>query len=113
MYYVSHLCTLPLSSIGNCVFAHSLLSQLVARGGISVSAIINYKLTPELSTKACFINRVRVRNCIGIYNQWTNNKIVLDVWYQFRKVKWCKKWGVPYVSYYAQTNKSSHYFLLV
>ena len=77
-----------------CVFVHFLLSQLVARGGISVSGIFNYKLTSELSTKACFINRVRVRNCIGIYHQWTNNKIVLDVWYQLKKVKMCrgKRW---------------------
>jgi hypothetical protein len=71
---------------------------LVARGGISVTGVFNYQLTPELSTKACFINHIRVRNCIGIYHQWVNNKIVLDVWYQLRKIKWCRtRWGkIPY-----------------
>ena len=71
--------------------------QKVARGGIRVSAVFNYKLTPELSTTACLINRIRVKNCIGIYHQWTNNKIVLNVWYQIRKVKKCKKWIVSYI----------------
>ena len=87
------------------VFAHSLFSQSVARGGISLSAILDYTLTPELSTKACFINYIRVRNCIGVYHQWSNNRISIDVWYQLRKIKWCRKWGVKYVSYYNQMGK--------
>ena len=76
-----------------------LSSQLVARGGISVSAVFNYQLTPKLSTEVCFTKyKIRVKNCVGIYHQWVNNRIILDVWYQLRKVKWCKKWGIPYVS---------------
>jgi hypothetical protein len=71
---------------------------LLARGGISVTGVFNYQLTPELSTKACFINHIRVRNCIGIYHQWVSNRIELEVWYQLRKVKWCRtRWGkIPY-----------------
>lgn len=73
--------------------------QLVARAGISVSALFNYQLTPALSTEICTTNNsVKFKNCVGFYHQWVDNRIVLDVWYQIRKIKWCRKWGIPYVS---------------
>ena len=74
--------------------------QAAVKGGITVSAVFNYQVSPELSTKFCYKNyRISVRNCAGIYHQWRNNKILLDVWYSTRSVRWCKKWGVPYVSF--------------
>ena len=67
------------------------------RGGVTISAILNYKLTPALTTKVCLTNyQIRVKNCIGIYHQWTNNKITLDVWWERKVCK--KKWGVFPVS---------------
>ena len=62
--------------------------QGILRGGATVNAVLNYKLTPALSTEVCLTNSIRVKNCIGIYQQWANNKILLDVWYQSKK---CKK----------------------
>ena len=74
--------------------------------------MFNYNLNPKLSTEVCLTNyRIRVKNCAGVYHGWSNNKIILDVWYQLRKVKWCKKWGwAPYVSSYIFTLKN--YYIL-
>ena len=73
--------------------------QEIVRGGISLSAIFDYRLTPELSTAVCYINSpISVSSCVGIYDEWPDNRIVLDTWYQFRRVEWCRVWGVPYVS---------------
>ncbi|CAI8013732.1 hypothetical protein GBAR_LOCUS8664 [Geodia barretti] len=66
-------------------FTGSLLN--VARGGVTVNAVLNYKLIPALSTELCLTSSIRVKNCIGIYHQWANNKILLDVWYQRKKCK--------------------------
>ena len=89
------------SNVLTLLFEDILFQQAVVRGGISVSAVFNYQLTPELSTKVCYTDfRVRTKNCLGVYHQWTNNKINLDVWYQWRSLKWCRtSWGnIPYVS---------------
>ena len=69
------------------------------KGGITVRAVFNYQVSPELSTKFCYKNyRISVRNCAGIYHQWRNNKILLDAWYSRRSVRWCRRWRVRYVS---------------
>ena len=61
-----------------------------------MNAELNYKLIPALSTELCLTSSVRVKNCIGIYHQWANNKILLDVWYQRKKCK--SRFGVFPVS---------------
>ena len=86
----------------NCVSCCSLSSyftQTVARGGITVSAIFNYKLTPELSTEICHQNsQIEINKCIKIHHEWADNEIVLAVWYQLRKIKMCRTLGMTYVS---------------
>ena len=75
--------------------------QLTVRAGITVRGIFNYKLTPQLSTEVCYVNSITIKNCVGIYHQWSDNEIVLNVWYELREVKWCKnKWSIFYVSLY-------------
>ena len=73
--------------------------QEIVRGGITVSGVFNYRLTPELSIAVCYADSpITVGYCVGIYDEWPDNRIVLDTWYQFRSIRWCKAWGVPYVS---------------
>ena len=83
----------------SCCSLSSYFTQTVARGGITVSAIFNYKLTPELSTEVCHQNsQIEINKCIKIHHEWANNKIVLVVWYQLRKIKMCSTLGMTYVS---------------
>ena len=73
--------------------------QALVRGGITVSAVFNYQLNPELSTTFCYQNyQIRVKNCATIYHQWANNRIALDVWYQLRSIKMCDGRILDYVS---------------
>ena len=54
--------------------------QEVVRGGISVSAIFNYRLTPEVSIAVCYTNcPITIRSCIVIYHEWPDNRIVIDI----------------------------------
>jgi hypothetical protein len=70
----------------------------VVRVGISVSAIFNYRLTPELSIAVCYTNSpITINNCVGIYHEWPDNRIVIDTWYQTRSLDWCRgSWGISY-----------------
>ena len=73
-------------------------TQLVVQGGIDVTGTFNYQVSPELSTQLCYKNyQLRVKNCAGIYHQWKDNSIGLDVYYRTRSIKWCSGW-VSYVS---------------
>lgn len=72
-------------------------SQVFTRIGLSVSAIFNYKLTPELSTEACYThNKFKVKNCLALYSQWADNKIAIYPWYQFL-IPQCKNWVSLYI----------------
>ena len=83
----------------SCCSLSSYFTQTVARGGITVSAIFNYKLTPELSTEVCRQNsQTEINKCIKIHHEWADNEIVLAVWYQLRKIKMCRTLGMTYVS---------------
>ena len=78
--------------------------QEIVRGGITVSGIFDYRLTPELSIAVCYADSpITVSYCVGIYDEWPDNRIVLDTWYQIRRIKWCSAWGVPYVSLHRYT----------
>jgi hypothetical protein len=71
---------------------------LIAQGGIEATAVFNYKVTPKLSTEVCYTNyNFRVKNCASIHHQWVDNKIMIDTFYQLRKIKKCRgKWGISY-----------------
>lgn len=63
--------------------------QGLAKGFIDVTGTFNYQVSPELSTTFCYKgSKIRVKNCGGIYHQWKNNKINLDVRYQTREMCW-------------------------
>ena len=65
-----------------------LITQLVAKAGLTLEATFAYKLTPEVSTEVCYTqSQVQVKNCIGLYDQWPNNKLELYAWYAYRG--WC------------------------
>ena len=40
------------------------------------------------------------QGCVDIYQGWPNNRIELEAWYQFRRVKMCRGriWSVKFVS---------------
>jgi hypothetical protein len=98
-------CAMTLSIIGNqhnlrrlAICFDVLFSQLIAQGGIEATAVFNYKVTPKLSTEVCYTNyNFRVKNCASIHHQWVDNKIMIDTFYQLRKIKKCRgKWGISY-----------------
>ena len=81
--------------------------QEIARGGITVSATFNYRLTPELRIAACYINApITIDTCCAVYDEWPDNRIAIDTWYQLRSIRWCRTWGVSYVSLYMCNLKS-------
>ena len=62
--------------------------QLVAKGGITADIIFNYKVLPQVTTELCYKeSKVRLKNCIGVYHQWADNRLELYVWYAWRG--WC------------------------
>ena len=68
--------------------------QRLAKAGLTLQATFNYQVIPEVSTEFCYKrSRLRVKNCIGVYHQWTNNKIELYAWYAWRG--WCGWWVSP------------------
>ena len=65
--------------------------QWVAKGGITADASFNYKVLPQVTTELCYKeSQVRLKNCIGVYHQWTDNRLELYVWYAWRG--WCGWW---------------------
>ena len=76
-----------------------------------MNAVLNYKLTPALSTEVCLTSSVSVKNCIGIYHQWANNNIFMDVWYQRKKCE--KKNGVFLVKQIIVTRSLCSYCTIV
>ena len=65
--------------------------QLVAKGGITADVIFNYKVLPQVTTELCYKkSQVRLKNCIGVYHQWADNRVELYVWYAWRG--WCGLW---------------------
>ena len=82
--------------------------QEIVRGGITVSATFNYRLTPELRIAACYINApITVDTCCAVYDEWPDNRIGIDTWYQIRSIRWCRSsWGISYVSLYMYKRKS-------
>ena len=60
----------------------------MAKAGLTLSATLNYQLLPEVTSDVCYNTKgVKVKNCIGIYHQWTDNYINLYAWYAWRG--WC------------------------
>ena len=90
---------IPLWNVMHNLFTHLSLQE-IARGGISVSAVFNYRITPQVSTEVCYTNSpITINNCIVMYHEWPDNRIVIDTWYQTRSLKWCRSsWGISYVS---------------
>ena len=65
--------------------------QLVAKGGITADVIFNYKVLPQVTTELCYKeSQIRLKNCIGVYHQWADNRLDLYVWYAWRG--WCGWW---------------------
>ena len=76
-------------------YLFSFCQQSLAKGFIDVTGTFNYVVSPELSTLVCYkYSRLQVQNCAGIYHQWKNNKIRVDVRYQTRSISWS---GVSYL----------------
>ena len=76
----------------NVLFSESLYLQKSAKAGLTLRATFNYQVIPEVSTEICYKqSRIRMKNCIGVYHQWTNNMLELYAWYAKRG--WCS-WRV-------------------
>ena len=81
--------------------------QLVAKGGITADVIFNYKVLPQVTTELCYKNsQVRLKNCIGVYHQWADNRLDLYVWYAWRG--WCG-WWVSHSDTYVCTVSSTYW----
>ena len=75
--------------------------QELVRGGITVNANLDYRLTPGLRIAVCYIKLpITIENCVTIHDELPDNRIVIDTWYQFRSLKFCKHGWVHYVSLY-------------
>ena len=81
--------------------------QLVAKGGITADIIFNYKVLPQVTTELCYKqSQVRLKNCIGVYHQWADNRLDLYVWYAWRG--WCGWWvshSDTYICMYIQSHQ--------
>ena len=75
--------------------------QEIVRGGVTVSVNLNYKLLPEATIAVCYINLpITFEKCVTVHDEWPENRIGIEAWYQIRSVKWCRTgWlGISYVS---------------
>ena len=85
----------PICILNVCLDGHEryniFVLQLVAKGGITADVIFNYKVLPQVTTELCYKNsQVRLKNCIGVYHKWDDNRVELYVWYAWRG--WCGLW---------------------
>ena len=63
----------------------------MAKASLTLAATFNYQVLPELNTEICYKQfQIRVKNCVSIYHQWTDNTLELYAWYAWRG--WCGWW---------------------
>ena len=78
--------------------------QSLARGGVSVSVTLEYRIVGSGEGKlcaSCVAGPPKAQTCIGVSDGWPNNRVNLEAWYQLRRVKICRKkvWSVTIVSH--------------
>ena len=75
----------------NCYNDGTCILQWTGRAGLTLTGTLNYKVMPEVNSEVCYKqSQIRVKNCIGVYHQWTDNKLDLYAWYSWRG--WCGWW---------------------
>ena len=79
--------------------------QSLVRGGVSVEVILEYEIEGVGKGRLCStctpgqsIN-IYTQGCVDVDHGWPNNRVVLTAWYQRRRVKFCRVWGLKLVSY--------------
>ena len=67
------------------------------RGGIRITANLEYELEPEMSLELCKNNLRTSRTCLTVSHGWPYNSLSMYAYYQIRSVRTCTK-TVKYVS---------------
>ena len=80
-----------------------LILQSLARGGVSVDVIFEYRIEGSGEGRlclSCITGSPRAQACVGAYEGWPNNRINLYAWYQIRRIKMCRGriWALKFVS---------------
>ena len=80
-----------------------LILQSVARGGVSISVILEYQIVGSGEARMCpncITGPIRAQACIGVSGEWPNNRVRLEAWYQIRSIRMCsrKVWSLTIVS---------------
>ena len=79
--------------------------QSLVRGGVSVEVILEYKIEGVCKGRLCSTCTpgqpidIYAQGCVDVCQGWPNNRVVLTAWYQSRRVKFCRVWGLKLVSY--------------
>ena len=68
------------------------------RGGIRITANLEYELEPEMSLELCKNNLRTSRTCLTVSHGWPYNSLSIYAYYQTRSVKMCSS-TYEYVSY--------------
>ena len=71
-----------------------LILQSLARGGVSISVILEYQIEGSGEGRLCpnyIAGPIRARACIGVSDGWPNNRVKLEAWYQIRRIT--LSWG--------------------
>ena len=68
------------------------------RGGIRVTANLDYEVEHNISTELCTTDLRQSKTCLVVSDGWPYNSLSIDAFYQFRSVKWCGGW-IKYVSH--------------
>ena len=71
-----------------------LILQSVARGGVSISVILEYQIVGSGEGRLCpnyIAGPIRAQTCIGVSDGWPNNRVRLEAWYQIRRI--ILSWG--------------------
>eukprot|EP00731_Ephydatia_muelleri_P006400 Em0003g648a len=77
--------------------ASASIAELVL-GGVEVSANLNYKFTVDMTGRYKLYNGP-FQFCLTLSHSWPNSYVKLSLYYQTRKIKFCKwRWIIHYVS---------------
>ena len=68
------------------------------RGGIRITANIDYELEPKMSFEVCIKDLKQHRSCLTVSHGWPYNSLSIYAFYQIRSVKMCDS-TFKYVSY--------------
>ena len=72
--------------------------QELVRGGIEVSASLNYEFTAGVTGRYKLYNGP-FQFCLTLRHGWPNSNVKISLYKQTRKIKFCKKWRwIHYVS---------------